>query len=142
MNSYSRSEMKKRAIKRLAEIFHDHWEEGRVGSTRIFEHIVPDEWLICGQSVSGGKHREHVVPCVLIRDKSIAMYQEGKSVEDVAGMIEKHLGIVLISEQEREKLDKTLGWKTDMPSEWDFESGDPFARLAMAGIGIQKNGQG
>jgi hypothetical protein len=85
MNDYTQFEKKKRAIKRLAELFHDHWEEGRVGSTRVFEHIVPDEWLICGQSSSGGRHREHIVPGVLIRDQSMAMYQEGKSIEDVAG---------------------------------------------------------
>lgn len=141
MNSYTQDEKKKRAMKRLAELFHDHWEEGRVGSTRVFEHIVPDEWLICGQSTSGGKHREHVVPCVLIRDQSIAMYQRGRSIEDVAKMIEKHLAIVLISEKEREILDKAFGWKTIMPPGWEFASGDPFARLTMAGIDVKLNNE-
>jgi len=38
---HTQAEQKQRAIKRLAQIFRDHWEEGRVGSTRIFEHVVP-----------------------------------------------------------------------------------------------------
>lgn len=136
MTKHTQSEKKLRAIKRLAEIFRDHWEEGRVGSTRIFEHVIPDEWLICGQSSSGGKCREHVVPCALIRDQSIKMYQEGKLIEDIENMIEKHLAIVLISAQERYILDNKCGWKTKMPNGWSFGSDDPFARLTLAGIKI------
>ncbi len=138
-NKYTQLEMKQRAIKRLAELFYDHWEEGRVGSTRIFEHVVPDEWIICGQSSSGGNYREHVVPCSLIRDQSIKMYQSGKSVEEVARMIERHLAIVIISDEERNRLDNKCGWKTTMPSGWEFEVGDPFARLTMAGISIRQS---
>ncbi|MGX1187452.1 hypothetical protein AB7M29_005131 [Pseudomonas sp. F-14 TE3623] len=134
MTKHTQLEKKQRAIKRLAEIFRDHWEEGRVGSTRIFEHVIPDEWLICGVSSSGGSYREHVVPCVLIRDQSIKMYQEGKMIEDVARMIEKHLAIVLISEEEKNLLDKQRGWKTTMPEDWAFGAGDPFARLTSSGI--------
>jgi len=134
MTKHTQTEKKQRAIKRLAEIFLDHWEEGRVGSTRIFEHLIPDEWLICGKSTSGGRYREHIVPCVLIRDESIKMYQEGKMIEDVAKMIEKHLAIVLISEEEKNLLDKQLGWKTKMPEGWVFGSGDPFLRLTSSGI--------
>lgn len=93
MTKYTQTEKKQRAIKRLAEIFYDHWEERRVGSTRIFEHVVPDEWLICGRSSSGGSYREHIAPCVFIRDQSIKMYQEGKLVEDVAKMIDRYLAI-------------------------------------------------
>lgn len=134
MAQYTQLEKKLRAIKRLAEIFHDHNEEGRVGSTRIFEHIIPDEWLICGQSLNGGTYREHIVPCALIRDQSIKMYREGKSVEDVAKMIERNLAIVLISGEEMNILDNKNKWKTTMPNGWDFESGDPFSRLIQAGI--------
>lgn len=134
MTKHTQPEKKQRAIKRLAEIFRDHWEESRVGSTRIFEHVIPDEWLICGKSSSGGKYREHIVPCVLIRDQSIKMYQEGKMIEDVEKMIERHLAIVLISEEEKDRLDKQRGWKTTMPEGWVFGSGDPFARLTLSGI--------
>ncbi|WP_460057719.1 hypothetical protein [Pseudomonas sp. S2_D06] len=134
MTKHTLLEKKQRAIKRLAEIFRDHWEEGRVGSTRIFEHVIPDEWLICGKSSSGGSYREHVVPCVLIRDQSIKMYEEGKMIEDVAKMIDRHLAIVLISEEEKDRLEKQRGWKTTMPEGWVFGSGDPFARLTSSEI--------
>lgn len=131
---HTQVEKKHRAIKRLAEIFRDHWEEGRVGSTRIFEHVIPDEWLICARSSSGGRYREHIVPCVLIRNQSIKMYQDGESIDDVAKMIERHLAIVLVSEEEKNRMDKQRGWKTTMPDGWVFGSGDPFARLIAAGI--------
>jgi len=131
---HTQAEQKQRAIKRLAQIFRDHWEEGRVGSTRIFEHVVPDAWLICARSSSGGRYREHIVPCVLIRDQSIKMYQAGELVEAVAKMIERHLAIVLISEEEKNRMDKQRGWKTTMPEGWEFGSGDPFARLTSCGI--------
>jgi len=134
MSSFTQERMKKRAIKRLAEIFHDHWEEGRTGSTRIFEHVLPDAWLIVGKSLNGGTYREHIVPCMMIRDQSIKMYSEGYSVENVADMINKHLAIVLITEAEREKLDNELGLKTAMPRNWVFSSGDPFQRLIDAGV--------
>lgn len=134
--AYTQSEMRLRAINRLAEIFHNHWEEERVGSTRIFEHVIPDEWLVCGRSTNGGGYREHVVPCALIRDHSIRMYQEGKLLEDVVEMIDKYLAIVLISDQERDILDNKFGLKTTMPDGWSFESGDLFARLSLAGIEI------
>ena len=55
-------------------------------------------------------------------------------IEDVANMIEKHLAIVLISEEEKNLLDKQRGWKTTMPEGWVFGSGDPFARLTSSGI--------
>lgn len=138
---YTQQEKKKRAIKRLAELFHDHWEERRVGSTRVFEHIVPDEWLISGHSTSGGKCREHVVPCALIRDQSIDMYQRGKSILDVSSMIEKYLAIVLISKDEKKRLDNELGWKTTMPPGWSFNSGNRYARLIEAKIPFVVNGE-
>lgn len=141
MKTYNSLEKKQRAIKRLAEIFYDHWEEGRVGSTRIFEHIIPDEWLIRGQSLSKGTYREHTVPCVLIRDQCIAMYRDNKTIDDVARMIERNLAIILISTEERKKIDHELGLKTTMPKDWCFFSGDPFARIILAGINFTQTPQ-
>ncbi len=64
------------------------------------------------------------------------MYHDSKSIEDVSKMIERHLAIVLISDQERDMLDNKCGWKTVMPGGWSFGSDDPFARLTLAGIEI------
>jgi len=131
---YSVEEKKQRAIKRLAEIFYDHWEENRVGSSRIFEHIVPVAWLISGQSTSGGTYREHIVPCSLIRNQAIEMYDNQASTIEVANMIEKHLRIVLISHEEAGHIDKDLGLKEIMPDGWKFGEGDPLARLHAGGV--------
>lgn len=40
--------MRLRAFLRLAEIMRDHWEEGRDGHSRMFEVLVPDEFVIDG----------------------------------------------------------------------------------------------
>lgn len=113
---HTQAEKKHRAIKRLAQIFRDHWEEGRVGSTRIFEHVIPDEWLIGARSSSGGRYREHIVPCVLIRNQSIKMYQDGESIDDVAKMIERHLAIVLVSEEEKTGWINSVAGKPKCPT--------------------------
>ena len=134
MKKFTQEQMKSRAIKRLAEMFFDHWEEGRVGSTRIFEHVIPDEWVIIGRSSESSKYREHVVPCALIRNQSIKMYGQGSSVSDVAFMIEHHLLIVLITDEERKQLDDVEKLKTQMPEGWLFSDANPYARLQVAGI--------
>lgn len=131
---FTKKEMRSRAIKRIAEILHDHWEEGRDGHSRTFEVIVPDEFVIDGQSINGGSYREHVVPCATLREGSKAMYERGATIEDVASTLDKYLRIVLITNEEAHRLDVELGLKTTMPKGWDFGDGDALARLIVAGI--------
>ena len=127
-------EKRLRAIKRIAEVLFDHWEEERDGHTRTFEILVPDEFVIDGQSVKGGNYREHVVPCATIRAGCKEMYANGASIADVTKMIDKYLRIVLITPEEAKHLDQALGLKTVMPSGWVFGDGDPLERLKVAGI--------
>lgn len=134
-------QMRARAVRRLAEILYDHWEEGRVGHTRMFEVIVPDEWITHGRSVKGGHYREHVVPCAVIRDGCMDIYEKRKGerrtsemVDEAASLIEKYLRIALITTEEAKYLDNELELKSTMPDGWVFGEGDPLARLEVAGI--------
>lgn len=95
-----------------------------------------DRTIIAGYSTKGSadSYREHLVPCIMIHNKAIAMlHDEGKSIADVAKMIEENLIIVRISNEEQELLDSTLKLRTTMPEGWEF--GDsPYARLNKANI--------
>lgn len=139
--AYTVEQMRTRAIRRLAQILYDHWEEERVGHTRMFEVIVPDEWITYGRSVKGGHYREHVVPCAVIRKGCMELYEKRKTkceapdaIDEAANLIEKYLRIALITTEEAKYLDNDLGWKSTMPDGWIFGEGDPLARLEEAGI--------
>jgi hypothetical protein len=136
---FTAREMRSRAIRRLAEVMHDHWDEGRDGHSRIFEVLVPDEMVIDGISAQGGHYREHIVPCVVIREGCKQMYSKGATVDEVARAIDKHLRIVLISTDEAHRLDHELGLKTLMPSGWVFGKDEPMARINAAGITLDQS---
>jgi hypothetical protein len=133
VKKFSTEEMKKRAIRRAAEVIHGQWEEGRGVHSRIFEVLVPDEFVIHGQSAKNGTYREHAVPCSLIRNYANEMYDNGSSVIEVADMIEKHLHIVMITHEEAKYIDNALGLKEVMPDGWTFGD-DPLARLHAGGV--------
>jgi len=78
-------------------------------------------------------YREHIVPCIMIHNQAIDMLQSGTSVTVVAQMIKANLAIVLITNEEADKLDTELGLQTTMPVDWQFGN-DVFARLIAAEI--------
>lgn len=131
---FTKQTMRARAIRRLAETLFDNFEEGRDGHSRIFEVLVPDEFVIDGSSMSGGSYREHVVPCCVIRDGCMAMFRQGRSLDEVTAAIHDNLRIVMITTEEARMLDYGLKLKTKMPEGWVFGEGDPLARLTAAGI--------
>lgn len=69
-----------------------------------------------------------------IRDGCMAMFKEGRTVDDVVAVIDKYLHIVLISKDEAHHLDHVLNLKTKMPDGWVFGEGALLARLAFADI--------
>jgi hypothetical protein len=132
---YSNDQKKARAIRRIAEVIHGHYEEGATGiHSRIFEVLIYDEYVENGQSINGGNYREHVVPCALIRNECLTMYINGKTIADVVNMIDRHLRIVRITPEEARHMDHGLGLKDKMPDGWRFGIDDPLARLHKAGI--------
>jgi len=136
MIQYSREELKTRAFRRAALALHGHWEEGSGAHTRLFETLVPDEFVIWGTSVRGGKYREHAVPCSVLRDRCFEMFRAGACIDDVAKFIGDHLKIVLITTEEAEQLNVHMKLKNTMPPDWT-PGGDVFARFTAAGITIQ-----
>ncbi|WP_201511685.1 hypothetical protein [Psychrobacter alimentarius] len=112
--------------------------------SRIFSYILhPEvEFVTVGKSqeVADGAppHPEHVVPCSIIIWESIRLLEEGKPKEEVAKLIAKHWKIVFISKDESSFIDskKGLNLKSSMPDNWDFETGDSFERLNLAGIQV------
>jgi hypothetical protein len=136
IKNFTKEEMKQRAIRRVAEVIHGQWEEGRGVHSRIFEVLVPDEFVIDGISKKGGNYREHVVPCALIRNHANKMFHLGSSVDEVEAMINSNLRIVKISIEEAKYIDNILGLKEVMPEGWEFGEGDPLARLQIGGVEI------
>ena len=134
---FTNEEMLERAFHRIAWNVRHMWEETGHSDTRLFiEPIIPDAFVIVGKSISGGEHRDHVVPRVFLCHKCHSMYEQGATVEDVAQVIRKFLKVVLISKEEKNILDKkeNLNLKERMPDGWTFESGSPFERLHIANI--------
>jgi len=139
MPLYSKEILKYRQCRRAAVVLHGHWEEKTGVHSRIFESLVAD-WLVeDGESVKGKDYREHIVPCSLMRDECIKLFDAGYSVEGVTHEIMKHLRIVRIHSDEAKYIDHELGLKTRMPDGWTFGKDDPLARLRAGNIILKED---
>jgi len=134
MNCFTKSELKTRSCRRAAEVIKGHVEEGTGIHSRIFEVLIPDEYVIIGESKKGKTYREHIVPCCIIRDECVKMFKAGADINSVAEVIEKHVAIIKITFDDANLLDKKLGWKNTMPPGWKFNEDTIFDRLEKAGI--------
>lgn len=134
---YSAEEMLERAFYRIAWNVKHMWEETGHSDTRLFdEPVIPDKFVLVGQSKSGGTYREHIVPRVFICHECHKMFEQGESIEAVARFIRRHLKIVLISKEESDRLNlkANLGLREKMPNGWVSDAGDVFERLKIAGV--------
>jgi hypothetical protein len=138
---YSKEDLIQRAFLRLAVFLYGLWEEGDEADTRIFEKLIPDDYVTFGTSTKAltenAYKREHVVPCAKLRDWVFEQYGRNKSCEEVACELRRFLKIVYVHPDEATLMDKTLGLKTQMPENWTFESGSILARLEKAEITIK-----
>ncbi len=140
MSRFTQEELRQRAFERAAWVLRHFWEEQQDKApgkadvhSRLFDTLVYDI-PVKGKSKNGGGHKEHLVPCALLRDHAFKMFWDGKSEEDVAEMLRRLLCIAHITPAEARLLDNELGLKTKMPDGWDFETGSVMARLEAAGI--------
>jgi hypothetical protein len=138
--AFSQEAMKARAFIRIANVLKEHAEEGRFPHSRIFETLMPDEWIISGKSVNGGGWREHVVPCAYLARQCIHAFENGASVDAIAVLLEKYLKIVHITPAERHVIDFELGYRSTMPGNWVFGEGAPLQRLIEAKIVLEEMG--
>ncbi|NMM12927.1 MAG: hypothetical protein HHJ17_05185 [Rhodoferax sp.] len=143
MARFTREELQKRAFFRTAWVLQNFWEEQQDENprgtkadvhSRLFDTLVHEPLILIGKSTKGGGHKEHLVPCALIRNRAFEMFHDGKQVEDVAEMIGTFLRIAHISPDEARLLDIELKLKTTMPVDWSFETGSVLSRLEKAGI--------
>lgn len=133
---FTDDELAWRAFSRVARILYEQWEEFRGGDTRLFDWLVSDAYTCVGRSVNGSEYREHLVPRALIRDICIELYDEGASIEYVAGVIRKLLKVAWISREEANYIDAELGLRTRMPDGWEYTSGDYMARLRAGKVSL------
>ncbi len=133
-SKFSTQELKSRNFLRIARIIFELWEEDRGNTDLLNAILIPDEWVLVGTSVNGGGKREHVVPRVVIYDECWKMFDQGKSIEEAAALIEKFLCIVQITKAEQFHIDHRLNLKSTMPDGWTFENGDVYARLRAANV--------
>jgi len=131
---YTQTELKARALKRVAMVLQGHAEEGRFPHSRFFERLVPDSWITEGISVKGSEHPEHVVPCAFLARACMERFDAGATVDEIAEILETNLRIVRISREEQIHIDFELGYKSTMPPGWVLGESDPLERLTVGKI--------
>lgn len=117
------------------------WEEKGSSDTRLLESLfIPDGFTVVGRSDACGEQarREHVIPRRVLVKECHRRLENGESDAALATFLRDHVKVVIISEEERQRLDrwKHLGLRQKMPSGWQFGD-DIFARLNAAGISWQ-----
>lgn len=135
--NFTIEQLQERAFLRVARVLFELWEESRGIHTRILDWLIPDEYVFIGSSTMDANYREHVVPCVIIIDHCISLFEINTSLEEVANEIRRLLKIAKITREEAAKIDKELKLKTRMPNGWDVWTGSVLARLEVANIAIE-----
>ena len=139
MSDFSHESLVQRAFHRAAYVMHHMWEEKGSSDTRLLiPPLIPDDFVIVGESIAGRDHREHVIPRNIICYRCHEMYNNGATIDEVATFIRKNLKIVYISREEQRRLDSgnELNLRQRMPAGWTFETGDTYERLNVAGVKI------
>lgn len=156
MKNFTEAQLRELAFERLASVLHGFWEEqrdtwnrnGKINialSTRIFETLIYNRYICKGKSealrnaqASGGSvkgEREHLVPCVVLRNESFQMFAEGKSLNEVATMLKQYLCIAYVTVEERKRVDRE--YKDEMPDQqWRTNNLPETARLDAVQIKI------
>ncbi len=148
MAQFTEKELRKRAFERAAWVLRHFWEEQKEDfergvkpsvHTRLFDTLIHHSLIYHGESEAGTGHKEHLVPCVLLRDQAFSMYHQGKTTEEVAAMLERFLRVAHISPEEAKRLDHELKLKVTMPADWNFENGSVSRRLEEARIMLKRS---
>ena len=133
---FSPAERFERASLRVAMHIRGLWEEKGSSDSRLLESLLlPDELTIVGRSraLEGPGRREHVVPRRVVVEECHNMLARGEPDVAIAKFIRDHVKIVLISNEERQRLDSKafLGLRQRMPTDWKVGD-DVFDRLNHA----------
>jgi len=111
-----------------------HWDILERGGLGFDAH---DELITVGKSAAvladptAPTWREHLVPCVMLKDRAVEMFQNGCTVPEVAQMLKENLAILVITQEEAKLVDSK--YQVSMPEGWQW--GDTvFARLDAMGV--------
>ncbi|NEX60049.1 DNA translocase FtsK [Noviherbaspirillum galbum] len=135
-----------RAFRRLARYYRMIHKHGTAISndSRVPDYFIPAAWIAMGQSeahaaqVDGGTHPEHVVPCAFILKNCVDLFEQEWSVDEVAWLLQRMLGVVNITFDERDALDNgENNLKFTMPSNWHPLTGCVYARLHDKNIDLE-----
>jgi len=134
-----KGEILDRSLLRLARYIRRILTEGTQAHSRVVEIFVPDDLVPRGFGKNGRGYREHVVPCVILRDACLDLIKQGWKTEDIAGWVRPYIAVVEITTAEAKRLDGSksqggVGLKNSMPKNWSFDTGCIFARLHEAEI--------
>lgn len=129
----------RRSFLRAARYMHRIHEEGAPAHSRVVELFVPETFVPQGEGCDGPEHREHVVPCVYLRDECLRRYKNGAIVEAIADFLQRHVVVIKISKEQQKHLDGSmrnghLGLKNKMPEGWEPDRDCIFQRLHEAKI--------
>jgi len=136
LQPFAEEELHRRAALRVAMHIRGLWEEKGSSDTRLLEALlIPDRFTLMGRSLAAPGHgrREHVVPRKVIVDECHRMLVQGVDDARIAAFIIEHVKIVIISDEECLRLDRTLGLRQRMPDGWT-PGENVYARLDAAGI--------
>jgi hypothetical protein len=137
---FTPEEQRMRAYLRMAQALHSHREEGSHADTGLFDVLIGTRarrraYLLLGASRNGATYCEHVVPRKRLRKDCFELFDQNKTIEDVADYLERNLKTVLISADEAKFLNSMMGLKDNMPDGW--KDGDEImVRLSGARIEI------
>lgn len=121
----------------------------------FYNNTLKNSGIVVGISKNardtGDEYREHIVPCKLIVDRAIDIYQDGATpgelqddkiefskIKQVAKLIRDNLFVVKITKDEAKTIDSSLGLQTQMPSGWKWGD-DVFARIGAVGKAYGKS---
>ena len=138
-NKIVENEVIQRSFFRAARYIQRIVNENAPAHSRVVELFIPEVFVPRGYGKNGSGHREHVVPCVFLRDECIARFSNGATIDQVANFLQRNVVIVEITKEEQKRLDGSItnggmGLKNSMPNEWQFDTGCIFQRLHAAKI--------
>lgn len=139
---YSFQERLDRACTRVAFCMRSFWEElGTCDPRMIDPALIADELIYVGHSTRGMDCRHYAIPRRALAQHCREMFDAGKSVDDVATFLKRHLALVRVSKKEHLLLSSEveLGLGQWMPQGWKFDSDDILTRFRMARIELILN---
>ena len=145
MNAVSKNELVYKTCLLLVQHFRNLLDAKFGGfNSRIFQHMLhwEYEFVGIGESIElkdeSTFHPEHVVPCaVLISETCRLIELNVLSNEEIATLLQKHWKIAKITKEQAKHIDYKLGYKSSMPKDWSFETGNTLARLELAKITLE-----